>query len=68
MNYIAYKQSSVFLYTKHFESVMSEMAAAIGSFLKAKMWRYKVKFVNEKNVLYRNYVYFLIILKGKNKK
>ena len=68
MNYIAYKQSSVFLYTKHFESVMSEIVTAIGSFLKAKMWRYKVKFVNEKNVLYRNYVYFLIIFKGKNKK
>ena len=37
MIYIAYKQPSVFLYTKHFESVASEIAAASGLFLKAKM-------------------------------
>ena len=36
MIYIAYKQA-VFLYTKHFESVTSEIAAASGLFLKAKM-------------------------------
>ena len=37
MNFIAYKQPSVFLSTKHFESVTPEIAAASGSFLKAKM-------------------------------
>ena len=32
-----HKQPSVFLYTKHFESVTSEAAVASGTFLKAKM-------------------------------
>ena len=66
MIYIAYKQA-VFLYTKHFESVTSEIAAASGLLLKAKMWKCKVRFVNEKIDLCHSCVFCSIISSTKKK-
>ena len=44
------------------------MADASGLFLKAKIGRYKVKFINEKIILCCNCVYFPVIFKSKREK